>query len=93
MQGYCITPGVCKTFAVLLQDFGSPLRSSADTAFLNDLAAWLTLGGNGNDGGHAYVPGFIWNGYNNATLGEQQGQGVGSRDCLVASSSRDLAVA
>ena len=37
-----MTPNLCKTFAVLLSSFGSPLRSSADTAFLNDLAAWLT---------------------------------------------------
>ena len=72
MQGYCITPEVCKTFAVLVGDFGSPLRTGADDAFLNDLAAYLTLGGAGNDGQHAFIPGFIWSGYNNATLGELQ---------------------
>ena len=69
VQGYCINPQQCKTFPVLVGDFGSPLRTAADAAFLNDLAAWLQLGGSGNDGLHAFIPGFIWNGYNNATLG------------------------
>ena len=68
-QGYCINPQQCKTFPVLLGDFGSPLRAAEDTAFLNDLAAYLQLGGSGNDGLHAFIPGFIWNGYNNGTLG------------------------
>ena len=54
---------------MLLGDFGSPLRAAEDTAFLNDLAAYLQLGGSGNDGQHAFIPGFIWNGYNNGTLG------------------------
>ena len=67
-QGFC-TNGACNVFPIVISSFGSPLKSAADVAFSNDLAAYLTLNGSANDQSHARIPGFIWDGWNSASLG------------------------
>lgn len=68
MQGYCAN-GACKVFPVAIANFGSALRTAEDLAFSTDLASYFTLNGSANDQSHARIPGFIWDGWNNAALG------------------------
>lgn len=68
VQGYCTGIKSCKTFAVVLVNFGSALGSATDAAALDDLAAYLQpLCGLpaciAADGAHSPISSWFWNGW------------------------------
>jgi hypothetical protein len=76
MQGYCTSSTSCKSFAVVLADFGSALATPTDQAALSDLAAYLQpLCGLpaclAADGAHAPIYSWFWAGWTPDLAGAQ----------------------
>ncbi len=74
LQGYCPSTAACRTFAVALGDFGSPLTSALDAAAFGDLAAYLQpLCGLPAcleaAGAHAPISSWFWDGWSPASSG------------------------
>ena len=75
MQGFCPSTTTCKTFAVVLGGFGSPMTSKVDMAAFGDLAAYLQpLCGLpaclAADGAHSPVYSWFWDGWSVDSAGE-----------------------
>lgn len=75
MQGFCPSSTTCKTFAVVLGGFGTPMASKVDVAAFADLAAYLQpLCGLpaclAADGAHSPIYSWFWDGWSADSAGK-----------------------
>ena len=75
LQGFCPSATACKTFAVVLGGFGSPMTSPVDMEAFADLASYLQpLCGLpaclAADGAHSSILNWFWNGWSPDSAGE-----------------------
>ena len=75
LQGFCPSATACKTFAVVLGGFGSPMTPPVDMEAFADLASYLQpLCGLpaclAADGAHSSIFSWFWDGWSPDSAGE-----------------------